>query len=213
MALEATHMRFALDLKDRYQVKDLEKYIVGSIYPDSRYISGIDRELTHSDKFLNSEFLKDDFHKGWHCHFLADKFGRKVTENIFKELIDLKESDFNDWWEFFSAIKVVQDINDINKIDSVQCIKYLENYAFNPNSEKLINIKIYNKTIVDLYNKEKEKYFENYFKMWLDWGVDSSRISKLMKNVKIFIEDKNTLEKISKVYDETLKEINLYLKT
>ena len=51
MALEATHMRFALDLKNKYQVRNIKKYIVGTIYPDSRYLSGIDRTLTHSENF------------------------------------------------------------------------------------------------------------------------------------------------------------------
>ena len=51
MALEATHIRFAYDLKEKYKITDLEKYISGLIYPDSRYIRssvGISNE-----KYLN----------------------------------------------------------------------------------------------------------------------------------------------------------------
>ena len=66
MALEATHIRFALDLKDKYQVKDLEKYISGTIYPDSRYVSEIGRELTHPKDYLDWDiFAVDDFKKGF----------------------------------------------------------------------------------------------------------------------------------------------------
>lgn len=41
MALEGTHIRFALDVGDKYNIKDLGKYISGTLYPDSRYITGI----------------------------------------------------------------------------------------------------------------------------------------------------------------------------
>lgn len=48
MSLGATHIRFALDLRDRYQVQDIEKYLSGTIYSDSRYVTKIDRNLTHN---------------------------------------------------------------------------------------------------------------------------------------------------------------------
>lgn len=41
MALEATHLRFALDLLPKLEVKDINDYLAGSIYPDSRYTTGI----------------------------------------------------------------------------------------------------------------------------------------------------------------------------
>lgn len=68
MSLEATHIRFALDLKDEYKIKDIKKYISGTVYPDSRYITGIDRNLTHYNDILKPEFAKDDFKKGWQVH-------------------------------------------------------------------------------------------------------------------------------------------------
>jgi hypothetical protein len=47
MALEATHIRFALDLKDTYGVNDVHAFVSGAVYPDSRYVMGIDRIATH----------------------------------------------------------------------------------------------------------------------------------------------------------------------
>ncbi len=61
MSLEATHIRFALDLKDKYRVQAIEKYISGTTYPDSRYVTKIDRGLTHNDDILTPGFAKDDF--------------------------------------------------------------------------------------------------------------------------------------------------------
>lgn len=41
MPLEATHIRFALDLLNKYKIKNIDQYIAGAVYPDSHYITGI----------------------------------------------------------------------------------------------------------------------------------------------------------------------------
>ena len=136
MALEATHMQFALDLKDEYQVIDLEKYIVGSIYPDSRYVTGIDRTLTHGEWILADDFTVDDFHKGWQVHQLADNIQTEIIKDYFPKLVPVfakEDKMIKDEWTMFSAIKIIQDMNDLQKFDLQQSVKYLENYVFNPN--------------------------------------------------------------------------------
>lgn len=53
MALEASHIRFALDLKDKYSIQDVQKLVSGTVYPDSRYATKIDRQLTHPQDFMD----------------------------------------------------------------------------------------------------------------------------------------------------------------
>ncbi len=214
MALEATHMRFALDLKERYQVKDLEKYIVGAIYPDSRYISGIDRNLTHNEKFLNSEFAKDDFHKGWHCHLLVDDKQNFIIGKFFADLVPsfVNEGKFTyKEYPIFTAIKIIQDIDDIQKFDLSQCVEFIKNYTFNPNDEIFDYNKKYNQIIVDLYKDEKSIVIEDCIQTCRDLGISKKSRTEIRENIKVFLNNKETMQKVNKIYDETLKEINLYL--
>ena len=59
MSLQITHIRFALDLHKELNITSLDQYISGTIYPDSRYMTGIDRSLTHSDTLL-TQFDSED---------------------------------------------------------------------------------------------------------------------------------------------------------
>jgi hypothetical protein len=106
MSLGATHIRFALDVKEEYKIKDLEKYISGVIYPDSRYITGIDRNLTHAHDLFVAD---SDFKRGWQVHLICDE----VQEAKRKELLpDLYKDKNIDPWITNTAIKIIQDIDD-----------------------------------------------------------------------------------------------------
>ena len=59
MGLEATHIRFALDLKEDLDAKDLNKYLSGAIYPDSRHVTKLERKVTHNfDLVVNKDFYR-----------------------------------------------------------------------------------------------------------------------------------------------------------
>ena len=74
MALEATHIRFAFDLKDVYDVSDIDAFVSGSIYPDSRYVTGIDRLATHPEGYLNDPEFKYRLNNMREIN-LVEKFG------------------------------------------------------------------------------------------------------------------------------------------
>ncbi len=82
MSLIATHIRFAINLKDIYHVQDIEKYIAGTVYPNSRYVTKIDRKLTHNNNILRPTFTKDDFKKGWQVHQICDIVQNKIKTKI-----------------------------------------------------------------------------------------------------------------------------------
>ena len=83
MALEATHIRLAFDLKERYGVKDVKRYIAGTIYPDSRYVAHIDRMATYPEDYLDWDLNRmDDFKKGWFVHLFADHVQYRVAKDL-----------------------------------------------------------------------------------------------------------------------------------
>ena len=88
MSLEATHIRLALDLQDRLNISDRKKYISGTVYPDSRYISKIDRRFTHNPELVNELDGSDDFLKGMAVHYLCDKVALDIHKEWFYDLLD-----------------------------------------------------------------------------------------------------------------------------
>lgn len=109
MALEGTHMRFALDIRDKLGVGDIDAYVSGSVYPDSRYITGIDRFATHPlDYRTDPMFQKTDFNKGWFAHLLCDDIQQSV---VYTVLPHITEGDKNETWIQRTAIKILQDIS------------------------------------------------------------------------------------------------------
>src|SRR5438552_1184801 len=119
MALEATHLRLALDLKVKYQIKDEGSYLAGSIYPDTRYITKLDRNLTHPHDYVNWErSTLDDFHKGWLTHLLGDSAQFNIIKQKFPEIFAVGplEQD-NDVWVMLTGVKVLQDLNDAQSFD------------------------------------------------------------------------------------------------
>lgn len=89
MALEATHIRFAFDLKAIYGVQDIERYISGAIYPDSRYITGVDRLITHPEHYRDWDLKNiNDFQKGWFAHLLADDIQREIIKEFLPQVFE-----------------------------------------------------------------------------------------------------------------------------
>jgi len=203
MALEATHIRFALDLMSDYQVQDVEKYISGAIYPDSRYVTGIDRNLTHGDEITLPEFAKDDFRKGWQAHQICDDVQNKLRKELFPELF----ADYEDGsgkYIVASALKIIQDMNDLKSFDLQNYLKYLD-YAYNPNGEKVEDVKRYNQIMIDLYENKKEVSMDEYYKMWRALGVDEELGNKIILKTKTFLKDQDLVKRIQSGYDEMIK--------
>lgn len=105
MAFEATHVRFALDLADALRIQNVQTYLSGCVYPDSRYITRISRELTHGP--LPSVDGATDFEKGM------------LTHHWYDELVGPKYMEHSSWpgpvkgmgeaWMYMTAVKLVED--------------------------------------------------------------------------------------------------------
>ena len=181
MALAATHIKFALDVKGKYHVQDMGRYLIGTIYPDSRYITGIKRELTHGDYLLSSQFASDDFKKGWSVHFVCDKVFNKITDKDFSEfLISGAPANFGtDWWINKTAIKILLDIEILKKIDIKQYLPML-NLVENPNGESIEDMRYSNSLTQKLYIKEKVT-IEDIGIMFLKLGIKKELIKGVVR--------------------------------
>ena len=202
MALEGTHLRLALDVKEKYQVSDLSKYLSGTIYPDSRYITAIDRNLTHPEDFMDDAFFQeDDFKKGWFVHLLCDKIQYNVTKQKFPNIL-ANEDKFEVWIDH-SALKILQDIEDVKKFNIIECLTALD-YIENPNGEDPEKLREYNRMFQKMYADPAKVDIEICCNMWKDLGVNSDYIDKIKKKAEEYGDNPEITSLILGVYEEML---------
>lgn len=204
MAWEATHIRFALDLKDEYKIQDIEKYISGAIYPDTRFITGVNRNLTHDINILSTEFAIDDFKKGWQAHLICDAFLEKMRMKYFSELTlsgNINQGD--DFWVAISAIKIIQDMNDFKSFDLQNYLKYLY-YVNNPLGEDINDIKKFNNLVIALYDNKKEVKVDDYCRFLQSVGISKEQREKIKEKTKEFLDDIELLNRINSIYNKII---------
>jgi len=178
MALEGTHMRFAFDVKNRNAVKNEAEYIQGTVYPDSRYVSKINRDLTHSNNFLKPDFVTNDFKAGWQVHLLCDKIQRRIFhENIPGFDKFTHEGYEENQWIHFTAAKIIADMKDVQSFDIQSTLKYL-NSNYCPNGEDISSIQKNNQT-------RKIHPFAKNARLTLDTPEDLKFLHALVEQLKI----------------------------
>jgi hypothetical protein len=205
MSLEATHIRFALDFKEKFEVQDMKKYISGAVYPDSRYISGIDRSLTHGEVFLTPDLSASDFEKGCQAHQICDKIHNRVRKTIFPDLFPVDYPGYDEQeWVIATALKIIQDMDDVQAFD-IQ--KYLEclDYVENSNKEDILLVEKYNRTLVNLYRGKKVPSVDDYNQLWRAFGVDENLGEELRHKTEEFLKDENIIGRSRSVYQEMIK--------
>ncbi len=152
MALFATHIQFALDLKEIMKVKDLSAFLSGTVYPDSRYVTGIVREKTHNDELFNPSFYQqNDFKKGWALHFMCDHFQHDAFFSVFPdEFKQLPVIMGSPEWYAKTALKVLQDIALFDPAVQSLYIEQLQAYD-QPNGEDKSQLEDFYITVQSLY--------------------------------------------------------------
>ncbi len=202
MAWEWTHVRFAHDVKNRFDVSDLEAYYSGSIYPDSRYPSGIARDLTHDESFRQEAFYnQSDFHKGWMVHLLYDRVQFSVMGEDFTDI--LKEAhDDRENWQLRTALKILQDIDD-QKQFSDDAIRQSVRYVLAPNSEDVHVLETYNTYFRTFYDATPVNVasYKDYFKTFGISSLDAESIC----HIAVDFQDRETvMRKVCNMYDRTM---------
>lgn len=204
MALEGTHIRFALDVKNIYGIEDLGEYLSGTVYPDSRYVTKIERSLTHDKRFLEKEFATDDFKKGWQSHLYYDSIQFKLISAIVNPEGKVISQN-NDLWISFSAVKMLQEISDLEKFEIKKYLDYID-IQNNPNGEDFSKLKIYYDVLKDLYGKKQSDIdLSDYSILWRPFGIPKEVGNAMILRAKEFQNDPEKMKYISDLYDKSLK--------
>lgn len=206
MALLATHVKFALDIRQRFALDSVEEYCAGAAYPDSRYVTGVERKRTHFEDSPKDPFVDGltDFERGWAAHNFYDmKAGPFYSELLLWPKEDLKQ--FNHVWCFLTGLKVVEDMEtyqrygaDIRYLRAIGCV-------CRPMGEDAQKIDRYYRGLRELY--EVEPSLERYGKQLEGWGASEDVCGQVIESVKKIIADVRLKNSVSSIYETVLGNI------
>ncbi|MDD4412862.1 MAG: hypothetical protein PHR00_04430 [Patescibacteria group bacterium] len=209
MALEGTHIRVAVDLKNKLKIVDVNKYINGTIYPDSRYITGASRTLTHPTDFVNWRWKEiDDFKKGWMLHLLVDKYLKQITDNFFPQLFGTLSDVEN--YPIYTALKILQDMDDVKAFDAKTYLIYLNNPE-NRNQEDILKVREYNDIFLKLYNLHSGATIDDYCEIMKKFGMTNKIIAQIKRLAEQYKNDNSIMFLIRKIYPEIIKRVQIEL--
>ncbi len=107
MSFAATHVLCALALQRSLGITNTQEYLSGAVYPDSRYVTLIERSFTHTLFDLTPSH--PDFERGWHTHLRCDALmGPGYLLGSSYRARDI--APFNDAFIHISAMKLVEDL-------------------------------------------------------------------------------------------------------
>lgn len=201
MALPATHIRFALDMADRLPVGHLDRYVAGTLYPDSRWLTGVNRLKSHDERYLEISFPTSDYTLGIHIHCVCDKLQSCVFEAA---LPGLKNLAGQDRWVYLSAAKMVQDRLDMQVFDMQACLPFL-NYAENPNQEDVQDVRAFNRIIQNAYQFKPVLDFQDYYNLWVNVTLSPLKAAEMIRMMQTIAKDEQLVERIQQAYDEMLE--------
>ncbi len=211
MALLAGHIRFALDVKDKYGVTELHKYISGAVYPDSRYVTGTERSLTHPDNIDLTFFSKDDFRKGWLTHVICDELQLQIITKMFPE--EILEHGYggqgSDFWINLTAIKIIQDLDDLTKFEIKKYIDYLDYVESpGPNGEDVTVITKYNEIFTNMYHEPERVDVNSAIDMWIALGLSKDLAEKVRWKTEQYAKNPSIVQRAHGVYDQIILKFN-----
>lgn len=201
MALPATHIRFAASIAAEHVIGDMGDYLSGTLYPDSRWLTGVDRKQTHARRFLDPAFPTDAFTLGWHVHCVCDRIQSKLHEQLLDGLPDLTAEER---WILFSAAKVVQDMYDAELIDLNSRMPMLTRAAA-PNNESKDLVFEYLRRVCRVYLGGKASTWDRYARLWQAVNLEQSRIDAIEKQVGDILGDGLLAQRIRDTFDQMVR--------
>lgn len=200
MALIASHIRFALDVAQCFPIRDFSKYLTGTIYPDSRWKSCIDRSKTHHPQFLDPDFASNCFNRGWHIHCVYDELQSQFYHSIFTQSRQLNEAQR---WILFTAARMVQDQNDINNISLPGGLD-LKQHIQTPNGEDKKKVEAFYDLVRKIYINGNQPTEVEYREMWISIGLDEPTTDQLMNKMREILQDDSLVSSIEMSYLKAL---------
>lgn len=204
MALIMTHVRFALDMAERFSIQDMQRYISGTVYPDSRWVSGIDRALTHNARFRAPDFPTDDFTRGWQVHCVCDHVQNEIFEALFPQFLELPREEK---WVRMSVAKLIQDMNDLQHFDLDRHLKQVT-AVHNPNGEDIHLVSTFYEIIRRTYGHLRVPTPEEYRQLWLDVGLSEKLADGIIDQLHICLQNGRDVRRIEQVYPELCDQAN-----
>jgi hypothetical protein len=203
MALPATHIRFALDMADRFPVEHLDRYIAGTLYPDSRWLTGVARLKSHDPRYLESIFPFSDYTLGIHIHCMCDKIQSGIFEATLPGLAGLLDQER---WVYLSAAKMIQDRLDMQAFDMQTYLPCLD-YAENPNQEDIQRVRVFNRIIQSAYHLKTGMNFQDYYNLWVHVTLSTAMAAAMVREMERLSADNGLVERIKQSYDEILERV------
>ena len=198
MALPATHIRFAVTLADQLSVADMPAYLSGTLYPDSRWMTGIEREHTHDRRFLEPDFVSDDFSLGWQIHCVCDQIQGDVHGDL---LVGLSQLTPDERWIRVSAAKAVQDVNDAARGEIQRHLSLLTDNR-TPNGESGEGVSAYLELIRGVYSRNVPPVWSDYAALWAGVGLDRQLISRIEEQVERIMGDEILVNDLFGVFQQ-----------
>ena len=206
MALELTHVRFADALAPHLDIQNEADYIAGAIYPDSRYVTGIQRELTHEGKSPQDPFAAglSDFEKGWATHLLYDHYGHKYYFDLMSYTRE-EISGLGPGWQQLSAIKAIEDMASYQVMG--ETAQRMQNITFPtfPNDEDEARMQIYADLQRDLYKQEPTA--QTYGTFVRQFIQDEAVCQGLEREMTTILADKQKTAAIHAIFDTIVEEV------
>jgi len=204
MPLDATHLRFALDVKDNFPIHNLSAYLSGTIYPDSRFIYKLPRLATHADIFLSPDFYSgDDFKIGWAVHLICDRLFDEIVGQDFPDLIRQdRVIDFIRGGRFnLTVLKFVADRLDSNAFPFLDFFPPAPEKAYN--NEDLESLREYYSLVKKAYDKNSD-YLSDRERLWEELGIAPEIVSKIKIKYLELNNDPDMIKKIKLIYPKML---------
>lgn len=209
MSFQATHLHFAYQTQDTLKIKNKTDYFSGVLYPDSRYITKIDRTKTHRNVRINPDEifkLKDDFQKGWQIHLLYDKLALpRLYEIMINKTYQTGEMDKLNIWIPVTAGKWIEDLYWWEKTDWSKIIPFLKpvKYPFNENPKILAS---WYDHFIDFFQNSPN--LDDYNNQAAFMKINNEIIQQVNKKTHQIYADKIKRIKIQKIMIEVLNEFN-----
>lgn len=196
MALPATHLRFAVDLADRFPIQSERRYLSGTLYPDSQWLTGVDRRSSHSQACSHPDFIMDDFTLGWHVHCRCDLI---QTALFFDHFPDIEHLDEDKRWLQLTVFKMLQDREDMMAFDLDSALAQLT-HVQSPNGESPQQVKAYLDLVRDTYRGKKRLDMDDYHKLWISVGLAPQIAAMVMAETRRKADDKGLITQLQTIY-------------
>jgi len=197
MALPASHIRFAAALSEHLPVADMPAYLSGTLYPDSRWLTGIDRKQTHDRRFLDPDFPADDFSLGWHIHCVADCIQADIHAAFLPELANLSP---DERWIRVSAAKAVQDRSDAGQGQLGRLLPLLT-VNRTPNGESAQGVGAYLDLVRRVYRREVEPDGADYVELWTGVGLARQKIGRIEEQMNRILGEEDLVHRLQDAFD------------